>query len=193
MKNLMKLSLIIFIVGASMTSCEKDDINNVEATTEKGTFEQYNKVGDVGGPGTDCASEEVNIEASDRSIGTIDLTPAYNLESDILETTSKGLDYQSDYYTMSSYAIDNGYIVSEFTLHYNALEAGVAASNILTDGNETDEVITNSRHEALMDLIDFYEGETNPSNINAIISSLKSDLDLNKNKTKSEVLIFLED
>ena len=119
------------------------------------------------------------------------MIPAYAVESQVLENSSKGLEYQDNYYTLGAYAIDNNFIIDEFTLHYNATVAGNEVADVILNGNNSDEVFTNERYNDFMDVLNFYETQTNPQNIDDIIASLKSDLIVNKNKSKSEVLDFV--
>ncbi len=187
MKKLIKVTLFFALIGSVIVACEKENLEANEQTQTKNTTINNKQNPD------DCSNRSLNLEAEARSIDPINLDDAYAVESNVLENSSQGIEYQENYYELSEYAIDNGYIVSEFSLHYDGAVAGNEAGSVIINGNNSDEVFTDSRYLDLMAVINFYEGESNPSDIDDILASLKADLIANKNKTRGEVLDFVND
>ena len=184
MKKLNLFSYII-IIGFMLSACGSESIPSIsdskETTTLRGIWPGHPVCG-----ATDCV-----LEAENQGAPEIDLGEAYIVEEEVLQNSEKGLQYQANYYELSNYAVENNYIISEFSLHYSALQAGVQASNIINNGEGNNIVFNESRYNSLINLINFYQEESNPSNIDQILSDLKYDLESNLNKTKSEVIAFV--
>lgn len=190
MKKVINPIAIIAVVIFISISCEKEQSKTQESNQTKTETRRSDRPPNVGQG--ECAATETNLEAIERGVEEIDLTHAYSVESEILPTTEKGTQYISDYYQLSSYAFENAYILSEFDLHYNAIKAGINASNNMLYGSPDDIVFDEETYDNLYSLVSFYM-EVPSDEIIEIATQLEDDLTSNYNVSKEEVLIFLEE
>lgn len=103
MKVLYKGALFLAIIGTTIIGCEKESLETSENTVKTNVKNKSTtqKLAESGDGQNSCAGDCVNPEAEKRSIDTINLTPAYAVESQILETSTKGLEYQQNYYDLT--------------------------------------------------------------------------------------------
>ncbi|MBI3141461.1 MAG: hypothetical protein HYZ16_01395 [Bacteroidetes bacterium] len=141
--------------------------------------------------GDDCAASELNDEHVRLGGSSISLDDAHWVEINVLVGNPQGEQYIDDYTDLSVLALNEGYLISEFTLHFNALIAGLSVCSVLKNGSDTDTAVSNANFSDLLALITFYEGESLTPVYSDLIAKLKSDLISHNGDTKAELETFL--
>lgn len=143
-------------------------------------------------PGT-CP--EAQLQAMNGSYFTLsEENAAYNFRDNLLFTRPIGRDYINYYYLLGEYANDNALLSNNPGFYVELLKKGFSVANILMNGADRDIVIDTNTYNYLQTALASFKVHLNAhpnANISTIITKLTEDLELNKGKTRVEILTFL--